>query len=142
MSRALFPVTVHLFFLQDGAVLLSRRFNTGYEDGNYSVVAGHVERGESLTQAAIREAREEAGVGLDAAGLEAVHVMHRRSGGERVDFFLAVRRWAGEITNCEPHKCDDLSWHRLDSLPANVIPYVRHALACVAAGQTFSEFGW
>jgi 8-oxo-dGTP diphosphatase len=60
--RSKFPVAVHLFFLRDKQILLLRRFKTGYEDGNYSVVAGHVDTGESVTQAAIREANEEVGV--------------------------------------------------------------------------------
>jgi ADP-ribose pyrophosphatase YjhB (NUDIX family) len=141
-ERSLFPVTAHLFFLRDDEVLLLRRFNTGYEDGNYSVVAGHVEAGETVTTAAVREAGEEVGVRLAPGDLRVVHVMHRKAEDERVDFFLAVRRWAGEITNGEPHKCDDLSWHPLNSLPPNVIPYVRRALANYQAGVVFSEFGW
>jgi len=59
--RSRFPVAVHLFFLRDEQILLLRRFNTGYEDGNYSVVAGHVDAGETVTQAAIREATEKPG---------------------------------------------------------------------------------
>ena len=35
----------HLLLLKDEQVLLLRRENTGYEDGNYSVVAGHIEGG-------------------------------------------------------------------------------------------------
>ena len=49
------PVAVHLFLVQDGRILLLRRYNTGYEDGNYSVVAGHIDGGEKLKSAMVRE---------------------------------------------------------------------------------------
>jgi 8-oxo-dGTP diphosphatase len=62
MPHPRFPVAVHLLVLRGDDVLLVRRSNTGYEDGRLSVVAGHVEPGESITQAAIREASEEVGV--------------------------------------------------------------------------------
>lgn len=89
--RSKFPVAVHLFFLRDKQILLLRRFKTGYEDGSYSVVAGHVDAGETVTQAAIREAKEEVGVMLEPTDRKVVHVMHRKSEDERVDFFMAVR---------------------------------------------------
>ena len=87
-ARHRYPVAVHLFFFQDERVLLLRRFNTGWQDGKYSVPAGHVEAGESVTAAAIREAGEELGVCLKPEMLEVIHVMHRKSNDERVDFFL------------------------------------------------------
>ena len=133
---------VHLFLLREGQVLLLRRANTGYEDGNYSVPAGHLDGGEEVKAAAIREAYEEAGVRIDPADLRVVGVMHRRSNDERVDFFLAASRWSGAITNAEPHKCDELAWFPLDQLPGNVIPYVRRALENVRRGVWFDSFGW
>ncbi len=140
--RSRFPVAVHLFFLRDDRVLLLRRFNTGWEDGSYSVPAGHVDGGETVTQAAIREAREEIGVRLEPRNVEVVHVMHRKSEDERIDFFLLARHWTGEIANREPGKCDDLAWHPVTSLPGNMIPYVRQALRNYQNGLLFSEFGW
>ncbi|MBI5950242.1 MAG: NUDIX domain-containing protein [Chloroflexi bacterium] len=140
--RNKFPIAVHLFFLRDTEILLLRRFNTGYEDGNYSVVAGHVDAGETVTQAAVREISEEAGVVVDPKDLEIVHVMNRKSEDERIDFFMVVRQWSGEIVNMEPDKCDDLSWHSITSLPQNMVPYVRHAIECFQNGITYSEFGW
>jgi 8-oxo-dGTP diphosphatase len=140
--RSRFAVAVHLFFLHNDRVLLLRRFNTGWEDGNYSVPAGHVDAGETVTQAAIREAREEIGVRLEPQDVEVVHVMHRKSEDERIDFFLLARRWTGEIANREPDKCDDLAWYPVASLPGNTIPYVRQALHNCQNGMLFSEFGW
>ena len=140
--RSRFPVAVHLFFFHKDGVLLLRRFNTGWEDGKYSVPAGHVDAGEPVTQAAIREACEEVGVDLKTSDVEVVHVMHRKSEEERIDFFLNVKSWTGEIANKEPHRCDDLAWYPLSSLPGNVIPYVRQGLANYQNGILFSEFGW
>jgi len=140
--RFRYPVAVHLFFIRDQQVLLLRRFNTGYEDGNYSVVAGHVDAGETVTQAAIREAEEEVGVMISPEDITVVQVMHRKSEEERVDFFVLVEHWQGEITNREPQKCDKLGWFALHQLPDNVIPYVRQALENYQNGIDYCEFGW
>jgi 8-oxo-dGTP diphosphatase len=140
--RNRYPVAVHLFIIRDQQVLLLRRFNTGYEDGNYSVVAGHVEAGETVTQAAIREAREEIGIVIDPPYLKIVHVMHRKSNDERIDFFVVIEQWTGEITNHEPQKCDEVAWFPLHQLPVNTIPYVKNALENYSHGKLYSEFGW
>jgi hypothetical protein len=42
MKRAKLPVAVHTFLLRSGAVLLLRRSDTGFEDGNYGPVGGHL----------------------------------------------------------------------------------------------------
>jgi 8-oxo-dGTP diphosphatase len=136
------PSAVHLFLIRDGHVLLLRRFNTGYEDGKYSVIAGHLNGDEEIKAAMIREAREEAGIEISPLDLEVVGVMHRKSNDERIDFFLAATSWSGEITNREPDKCDQVAWFDMDELPENVIPYVRRALDNYRRGVWFDSFGW
>lgn len=136
------PVAVHLFMMQEDKVLLLRRYQTGYQDGNYSVPAGHLDGQEEVVAAAIREGAEECGVQIAPEDVQIVGVMHRRAEDERIDFFVAVHKWSGEVENREPHKCDDLSWFAKSELPDNIIPYVRHAIESFGSGVGFSSFGW
>ncbi len=127
--------TVHIFLTNsEDEILLLRRFNTGYEDGKYSVIAGHIDGNE--------EVKEEAGLEIQPSEIEVVGVMHRKGTDERVDFFLAASRWKGNIVNAEPDKCDDLSWHSVHELPVNMVPYVRRALENYWKGRFFHSFGW
>ena len=142
MERFRLVPEVYLLLIDERGILLSRRYRTGYEDGNYSVVAGHVDGNEPARAAMVREAREEAGIAIDPATLELRHVMHRRSDRESVGFYFSCEAWAGEPVNREPHKCDDLRWFPTAALPANTVPYVRQAITCALAGQPYSEFGW
>ena len=136
----------YLVLLRDNKVLLLRRCNTGYEDGKYSMVAGHVEPDETFTECIIREAKEEAGISLKPEDLQVAHVMHRNSStakdNERVDVFFVAKEWNGETTNKEPHKCDDLSWFALDALPKNIIPFIKQAIEKINNKVYYSEHGW
>ena len=140
--RTKFPVTVHLLFFRDNQILLLRRFNTGFEDGNYSVPAGHLDGGETLRMAAAREAFEETGVHIEIENITFATVVHRKSEDERVDFFVHIKAWDGEPSNVEPEKCDELRWCDLDALPENTIPYVRKAIQNYLDDDPFDEFGW
>lgn len=140
--RAKFPVTVHLLFFREDQVLLLRRFNTGYADGQYSVPAGHLDGGETVIAAARREGLEEIGVHIEAGDVVFSSVVHRRDGDERVDFFVHVHKWQGEPANTEPDKCDELRWVDVNELPDNVIPYVKKAIQNHLTGIPFNEFGW
>ena len=135
---------VYILLEQDKKILLGRRCNTGYEDGNYQVPAGHVDEGELPTEAMVREAKEEVGIDLNLSDLELVHVSYRPKHDDtdnRVDFFFKVKKWSGEIKNMEPHKCDDLNWFSWDSLPKNMIYHVHDAIECIEKGIFFKEIG-
>lgn len=140
--RARFPVTVHLFFFREEQILLLRRFNTGYADGQYSVPAGHLDGNETVMAAAAREAEEEIGIRVDADQVTFSSVMHRNEGDERVDFFVHIHRWNGEPVNAEPDKCDELRWSDVNELPSNTVPYVRRAIQNHLNRVRFDEFGW
>lgn len=138
----LVPVAVHLFLLNEDRILLLSRHNTGYEDGNYGTIAGHVEGEEQVKTAMIREAKEEAGIEIKPSDLEVVAAMHSMTDKEYICFFLKASKWSGEIRNMEPDQCADLTWFPIDNLPPNVIPYVQEAIENYLAGKWFSTYGW
>jgi ADP-ribose pyrophosphatase YjhB (NUDIX family) len=105
--------TAYLVLVRENKILLSRRFNTGFQDGQYSFPAGHLGGDEeTLSEAMVREAREEIGVEIDVADLELAHVMHRKqrepTDERRINLFFRAKKWEGEPKIMEPNKCDDL----------------------------------
>jgi len=101
--------------------------------------AGHVEAGESVLQAACREAREELDVLIEPHDLVPLTGMHRTGGGtdpldERVDFFFECRRWQGTPRLTEPTRTAAVEWFPLDALPDPVVPHELFVLETLRAG--------
>ena len=136
--------SVYLLLRSKGKILLLRRANTGYQDGTYSLIAGHLDGDELGTEGMIREAREEAGITVLAKDLRLVHTAHRLSrnqvGQERVDLFFEATKWEGKIVNNEPEKWDDLSWFDVDNLPHQMLPFIRLVIEDVENGINYSEY--
>lgn len=130
----------YVLLLRGREALLQRRHGTGYMDGHWVAgAAGHVEAGETAREAAVREAREELGVDIEAGDLELVTVMQRTDGvgvpGEqRVDWFWTCRSWRGAPRICEPHKASHLEWFPLDALPEPIPAYERLVLEGLREG--------
>lgn len=129
----------YLLLEKDGKLLLIRRHNTGYEDGNYSLIAGHVEEGESYGDTMVREAKEEAGIILRKEDLELVHACHRPNS-NYLDIYFRPKKCSGKLENKEPNKCDNFLWASWDSLPPNIIPHVRQSLLKIKNSEFYSEF--
>lgn len=138
MERHKLKIAVYLFLIKGDEIFLTRRFQTGWQDGNYTVPSGHLDPNETIIEAAIRETKEEAGIILDSANMQLVHTMHRMN--IYIDFFFVCKNWQGEPSNTEPEKCDDAKWFLLAQLPNNMVPSVRHAIEQYQKGITFSEF--
>lgn len=124
----------YVLLRRDDQVLLQLRQNTGYRDGHWAAAAaGHVEKGESVTAAACREAAEELGVAIQPDALVPLTAMHRTHGNgqpidERVDFFFTCTAWTGEPRVLEPTKTGGLRWCALDALPDPVVPHEQWVL--------------
>ena len=142
MNRFKLIPEAHLILIDNGNLLLLKRENTGYEDGNYSIIAGHIDSNETARAAMSREAKEEAGLTIHPEDLSLCHVMHRMADDERISFFFTTEKWQGEPKNMETDKCSDLSWFRMDALPVNMVPYIREAIGNILRNEIYSEFGW
>lgn len=134
-------VAVDLILEHNNEFLLLRRYNTGYEDGNYSVIAGHLNGNETIKEAMIREDLEEANITIDDKHLKIVGVMHRKDGDESIDYYLYTNKFSGNIRIMEPNKYDDLAFYKLDNLPDNIIPYIKTVLYNYKNNIIFSEYG-
>ncbi len=129
----------YVYLFRDGEVLLQQRAGTGYLDGHWAGVAGHVEPGESVLAAAVREAREEVGVEVTVAAMQPLCAMHRtqrngRAVDERVDFYFGCTQWAGKPSLHEADKADAIQWCPMHTLPDPVVPHELVVLDAVRRG--------
>lgn len=142
-EKFLIRAAVYLILLKRNKILLSRRFNTGWMDGYYSLVAGHLDGNEPVSRAMIREAKEEAGIAIKRKDLMPAVVMHRvYSGQEYVDFFFVAKKWIGDPIIMEPNKCDGMNWFSLSKLPKDLLPYIKEAIDGYKRRIPFLESGW
>lgn len=71
--------------------------------------------------------------------------MHRKSDDERIDYFVIIDKWNGDVHNCEPHKCDNLLWCNMNNLPKETIPYIKRAIELTNESNGniwYEEYGW
>ncbi len=134
-------VAVYALLMRGNEIFLIRRKNTGWMDGNFGLPAGHLEEGEMLLQATVREVQEEAGIDVSEKDLRFVHLMHRNlsDNSEYIDVFFEVKIWQGEPRLNEPDMADEAAWFDLDHLPENIVPSVREVIGLYREGTAFSE---
>ena len=135
------PVAV-ILFKRDDRILFLRRISKNTSNNTISPLSGHVDAGETFTQAAVREAAEEIGVRIDPQDLKPFHLMHRRlkDGREGVDMYFITEKWEGEPNNCEPERCSELQWIAKDNLPSDTLNFARQAVEKGFAGEFYSEW--
>ena len=138
------PYLAAYVILRDGnKAAFVLRSHTHWMDGYWGLLAGKVEKNETFTCAAIREAKEEGGVTITPADMSLKLISQRHSeDSDWVDALFEVRHWEGEAYNAEPHIHAELRWFEVDDLPDRLIPELKAYFLAIAGGKTFLEYGW
>ena len=140
-KRNTVPITALLMLKRENKILLLRRFNTGYEDGKYCFPGGHVEKGEAIYKAMIREAKEEIGINIKEENLILKHVLNRKvNDNAYVDFLFECKEWQGEIKLNEKDKSDEVKWFDFDNIPENIIPFMKEVFD--NEKKLYIPYGW
>ena len=137
-------VSVHILLFKNDQILLSLRKNIS-SDGLYGLVAGHLDGGETVTSAIIREAKEEVNIKITPNDIDIATVCHSynpKNNKEFIQFYAICKRWQGEIKNNEPEKCGELKFFSLNALPKNMVLYVRDGIIKTMNGIRYYEYGW
>lgn len=134
MKKERYQTKVAVFLLltreKDGVtqILLQERANTGYMDGKYETsCSGHLEKGETLAQAIIREAKEEIGIDVKEKDLKMVALIHPYKD-DYLNVFFQTKEYEGIPEIKEPEKCDDLRWFNIEELPENIFIRIKNVL--------------
>lgn len=135
-----------VIFRKDNKVAFVLRSNTKWMNGYYGLPSGKVEKKESFSSAALREAKEEVGVTVESNDLKHLLTLHRNEssevGNEWIDVYFEATKWEGKLRNAEPHIHSELAWFDLNNLPENVVPAVRAGLEAIQANKVYEEWGW
>lgn len=136
-------VGVAMLLRRGDKILLSRRQNTGYYDGWWSLPSGHVETGESPVQALMRETAEELAIAIDQKDIRFVHAIYaikHDATDNRVGLYFEVKKWDGLPINAEPYKCADICWFPINALPENTIHHMKNVVLSIEKNILYSEY--
>lgn len=120
-------------------ILLQERYNTGYMDGKYDAAcSGHLEKGESVSMALVREAKEEIGIDIDEKDLKFVELIHSYKE-DYINVFFTTKKYSGTPKIMEPDKCDDLRWFDIENLPENIFTRIKNVLININKGILYDD---
>lgn len=117
---------------QNGKFLFLKR--TDDFKGFYLLPGGHVDEGERVIDAAVRELKEELGIIVQQQDLQFVMVKPDK---KYINFFFRVLRWQEVPKNMEPEKHADMAW--LDLNHPEIYPEVVTELKTILNDNYYLE---
>ncbi|USS88961.1 NUDIX domain-containing protein [Fructilactobacillus cliffordii] len=127
-------------------ILLQKRINTNIKDGYFDVgTSGHVEKNESMSQAMIRELKEELGINVEKKNLKFSSMMHKKYNDTAEPYYngyFIVEKYEGTPHIVEPEKDAELLWAPIKDLPQNLIEDRKIAINNYLNGISYCEDGW
>jgi len=101
--------------VKDNKILLGKRKNV-FGDGHWGLPGGHLEKGETILEAAARELEEETGVKAISSQVISVSDANLENN-YHLQIGVLVTKWDGDPQIKEPNKCSELSFFALEELP-------------------------
>lgn len=142
-NTAMPKLCAYVMLRSNDKIAMVCRANTGWMDGYWGLIGGKVENNETFSAAAIREAKEEAGITIDPSQLRMkTMVQLHDTDSDWIDVVFEATEWSGEPHNAEPHMHSELQWFGMSELPENTIPVAKVFLESIAQDNPYTEFGW
>ena len=141
MERESFLSSIYLIIKnEEGQILLQRRRGSKLWSGFLALPAGHIDKGENVYEAAIREANEELGITFSVNDIVDTFVVMRRNTTlpSYYDVYFEIKNYSGVISIMEPEKCSQLVWNSLNELPDDMIDFEKEAILKNRDGCKFS----
>ncbi|MBO7484008.1 MAG: NUDIX domain-containing protein [Alphaproteobacteria bacterium] len=132
MSYEIKKISVVCVIEKEGKYLFVKRAHTGVADGFYMLPGGHVDEGENILHATVRELEEELGIEVKEEDLEFQLVESIKT---HITFFFKVKKYLGIPKNMEPEKHDEVVFLSADH--SQVHPFSRNELGLMKQGIHF-----
>ncbi len=122
-------------------VMLHQRKSLVLGEGYWGSGGGHVELGESLKEAALRELAEEAGSELQVTNVQFLGVVNftQMQPKHYVDISFVAEWKAGEPINSSPRETTEWQWFDIEALPSPLFPPVEKYLDALKTGVKFFD---
>lgn len=138
-------IGTHLILIKDGKLLLQLNASPPFQ-GMYTFVAGHVDEGENVIEALVREAKEEANIILDPNKMTVKYIHqipnapYKGETKDIINFFIEATEFEGIPSVNEPEKCDEVGFFDLNALPDNLSGLTQDGLKAYLKGEIFNVY--